>query len=115
MHRRDRSGDSVGDGEAGVDVMARLGTPLPEATIESIKKNGVALKAPITTPVGTGFRSINVYLRQSLDLYACMRPCKSNQGRTQQVPEDRLGDRPGEYRGPVRRHRVPKGKAETRS
>ena len=45
-----------------------------------IRKNGVALKAPITTPVGTGFRSINVYLRQSLDLYACLRPCKSYKG-----------------------------------
>jgi isocitrate dehydrogenase (NAD+) len=66
--------------EAGSDVMARLGTPLPEATVESIKKNGVALKAPITTPVGTGFRSINVYLRQSLDLYACLRPCKTYAG-----------------------------------
>ncbi len=66
--------------EAGVEVMERLGTPLPEATIESVKKNGVALKAPITTPVGTGFRSINVYLRQALDLYACVRPCKSYKG-----------------------------------
>jgi len=66
--------------EAGEDVMARLGTPLPDATLESIKKNAVALKAPITTPVGTGFRSINVYLRQSLDLYACLRPCKSYKG-----------------------------------
>ncbi|MBN1507477.1 MAG: isocitrate/isopropylmalate dehydrogenase family protein [Sedimentisphaerales bacterium] len=66
--------------EAGEDVMARLGTPLPDTTVESIKKNGVALKAPITTPVGTGFRSINVYLRQSLDLYACLRPCRSYKG-----------------------------------
>jgi len=66
--------------EAGVDVMEREGTPLPEATIESIKKNGVGLKAPITTPVGTGFRSINVHLRQELDLYACLRPCKSYEG-----------------------------------
>jgi isocitrate dehydrogenase (NAD+) len=66
--------------EAGEDVMARLGTPLPDSTVESIKRNGVALKAPITTPVGTGFRSINVYLRQSLDLYACLRPCKSYKG-----------------------------------
>jgi len=66
--------------EAGVDVMERRGTPLPDATIESVKKNGVALKAPITTPVGTGFRSINVYLRQSLDLYVCLRPCKSYKG-----------------------------------
>ena len=66
--------------EAGVDVMERVGTPLPDATVESIKKNGIALKAPITTPVGTGFRSINVHLRQSLDLYACLRPCKSYPG-----------------------------------
>jgi isocitrate dehydrogenase (NAD+) len=66
--------------EAGTDVMERVGTPLPEATVESIKKTGVALKAPITTPVGTGFRSINVHLRQSLDLYACLRPCKSYEG-----------------------------------
>jgi isocitrate dehydrogenase (NAD+) len=66
--------------EAGEEVMAKLGTPLPDATIESIKKNGVALKAPVTTPVGKGFRSINVYLRQTLDLYACLRPCKSYKG-----------------------------------
>jgi isocitrate dehydrogenase (NAD+) len=66
--------------EAGTDCVARFGTPLPDATVESIKRNGVALKAPITTPVGTGFRSINVYLRQSLDLYACLRPCKTYKG-----------------------------------
>ncbi len=66
--------------EAGIDVMNRLGTPLPDATIESVKKNGVALKAPITTPVGKGFRSINVHLRQTLDLYACLRPAKSYKG-----------------------------------
>jgi isocitrate dehydrogenase (NAD+) len=66
--------------EAGTEVMKREGTPLPDATVESIKKNGVALKAPITTPVGTGFRSINVHLRQTLDLYACLRPCKSYEG-----------------------------------
>ena len=66
--------------EAGSDVMEREGTPLPKATVESIKRTGVALKAPITTPVGKGFRSINVHLRQSLDLYACLRPCKSYKG-----------------------------------
>ena len=66
--------------EAGTEVMAREGTPLPEATLESIKKNHIALKAPITTPVGTGFRSINVHLRQTFDLYACVRPCKSYKG-----------------------------------
>jgi len=66
--------------EAGVEVMERLGSPLPDATVESIKRTGVALKAPITTPVGTGYRSINVHLRQTLDLYACLRPCKSYKG-----------------------------------
>jgi len=66
--------------EAGVDVMAKKGTPLPQETIDSIRKNGVALKSPITTPVGTGFRSINVFLRQELELYACLRPCKSYKG-----------------------------------
>jgi isocitrate dehydrogenase (NAD+) len=66
--------------EAGVDVMEREGTPLPDATVESIRANGIALKAPITTPVGTGFRSINVHLRQNFDLYACLRPCKSYKG-----------------------------------
>ena len=66
--------------EAGVDIMKKTGTPLPDATLESLKKNAIALKAPITTPVGTGFRSINVYLRQTLSLYACLRPCKSYKG-----------------------------------
>ncbi len=62
--------------EAGVDVMERTGTPLPDQVIESIRRTRCALKAPITTPVGTGFRSINVYLRQELGLFACVRPCK---------------------------------------
>ena len=66
--------------EAGVDVMARLGTPVPDSVLESCRRTGVALKAPITTPVGTGFRSVNVYLRQALDLYACVRPCKQYKG-----------------------------------
>ncbi|HUW17944.1 MAG TPA: isocitrate/isopropylmalate dehydrogenase family protein [Sedimentisphaerales bacterium] len=66
--------------EAGADVIDRLGTPLPDATVESVKKNGLALKAPITTPIGKGYRSINVHLRQTLDLYACLRPCKSYKG-----------------------------------
>jgi isocitrate dehydrogenase (NAD+) len=66
--------------EAGVDVMARTGTPLPDAVMESVKRTRCALKAPITTPVGTGFRSINVYLRQALGLYACLRPCKQYRG-----------------------------------
>jgi isocitrate dehydrogenase (NAD+) len=66
--------------EAGVDVMAKLGTPVPDSVIESCRRTKVALKAPITTPVGTGFRSVNVYLRQALDLYACVRPCKQFAG-----------------------------------
>jgi len=68
------------EAEAGTDVLERLGTVLPDATIESVKRNGVALKGPITTPVGKGYRSVNVYLRQTLDLYACLRPCKSYKG-----------------------------------
>ena len=66
--------------EAGVDVMARTGTPLPDAVMESVRRTRCALKAPITTPVGTGFRSINVHLRQALGLFACIRPCKQYKG-----------------------------------
>ena len=62
--------------EAGIDVMERTGSPLPDAVMESIKRTRCALKAPITTPVGKGFRSINVHLRQELGLFACIRPCK---------------------------------------
>ena len=62
--------------EAGVDIMEKLGTPLPDSVLESVRRTRCALKAPITTPVGTGFRSINVHLRQALGLFACIRPCK---------------------------------------
>ncbi len=65
---------------AGVDVMEKEGTPLPDRVLESIRKNKIAIKSPITTPVGTGFRSVNVALRKELDLYACIRPCKSYDG-----------------------------------
>ena len=65
---------------AGVDVMEEHGTPLPEAVLESIRDTKVAIKGPITTPVGTGFRSVNVALRKELDLYMCLRPCKSYKG-----------------------------------
>ncbi len=65
---------------AGMDVMAQEGTPLPDRVLESIRRNKIAIKAPITTPVGTGFRSVNVALRKELDLYACLRPCKSYEG-----------------------------------
>ena len=66
--------------QAGVDVMESAGTPLPEETLASVKENGVALKGPITTPIGTGFRSVNVALRHELELYACLRPCKTYAG-----------------------------------
>ncbi|CAA9586071.1 MAG: Isocitrate dehydrogenase [NAD], partial [uncultured Thermomicrobiales bacterium] len=60
--------------------METAGTPLPDNVLQSIRKNKVALKGPITTPIGTGFRSVNVALRKELDLFACVRPCKSYQG-----------------------------------
>ncbi len=66
--------------EAGVDVMESAGTPLPDETLASVKANKVALKGPITTPIGTGFRSVNVALRHELGLYACLRPCKTYAG-----------------------------------
>jgi len=66
--------------EVGEAVMKKTGTPLPDSVLEAIRKIGVALKGPITTPVGTGFRSVNVALRQGLELYACVRPCKSYEG-----------------------------------
>lgn len=62
---------------AGADVAETEGTPLPQRVIDSIKQNKVALKAPITTPIGKGFRSVNVQLRKELDLYANLRPCKN--------------------------------------
>jgi isocitrate dehydrogenase (NAD+) len=66
---------------AGADVMAEHGgNPLPAETLESIRRNGVALKGPITTPIGEGFRSVNVGLRVALDLYAQVRPCKTYEG-----------------------------------
>ena len=66
--------------DAGTEIMEKEGTPLPERVIDSIRENKVALKGPITTPIGTGFRSVNVALRHELDLYSCLRPCKSYQG-----------------------------------
>lgn len=62
---------------AGADVIDEEGTPLPERVLKSIKQNKVALKAPVTTPIGKGFRSVNVQLRKDLDLYANLRPCKN--------------------------------------
>ncbi|MEL7666958.1 MAG: isocitrate/isopropylmalate dehydrogenase family protein [Actinomycetota bacterium] len=66
--------------EAGAGVMEKYGTPLPEHVLDSIRKNKVAIKGPITTPVGTGFRSVNVSIRKELDLYACLRPAFSIKG-----------------------------------
>ncbi len=66
--------------EAGIDVMETAGTPLPDETIDSVRRTKCALKAPITTPVGKGFRSVNVFLRQELGLFACIRPCKHYPG-----------------------------------
>ncbi len=66
--------------EAGMVALEKYGTPLPDAVLDSIRRTKVALKGPITTPVGTGFRSVNVALRQALDLYANLRPCKYYKG-----------------------------------
>jgi len=65
---------------AGEDVYREEGDPFPPRTLDSIKRNGVGIKGPTTTPVGSGFRSINVQLRKELDLYACIRPCKLYEG-----------------------------------
>src|SRR5213592_5022415 len=67
--------------KAGADVMEEFGgNPLPDHVLDSIKQTGVALKGPITTPIGGGFRSVNVTLRKTLDLYGQVRPCKSYAG-----------------------------------
>lgn len=62
---------------AGMDVIAEEGSPLPQRVLDSVKKNKIALKSPVTTPIGKGFRSVNVQLRKELDLYANLRPCVS--------------------------------------
>jgi len=66
--------------EAGSDAINKYKTPLPDKVINSMKINKIAIKGPIETPIGKGFRSVNVALRKELDLYACLRPCKSYQG-----------------------------------
>jgi len=65
---------------AGAEVFEKEGDPLPKRVLHSIRKNKVALKAPVTTPLGKGFRSVNVRLRQDLDLFACVRPCRTMEG-----------------------------------
>jgi isocitrate dehydrogenase (NAD+) len=92
---------------AGAGVMAdHGGNPLPDATLESIRRNGVALKGPITTPIGEGFRSVNVGLRQSLDLYAQVRPCKTYPGVRTRYRDVVVVVRD---RGHLRQHRVRAG------
>jgi isocitrate dehydrogenase (NAD+) len=76
--------------EAGLDEYERSGNPFPPATLQSIKDNKVGIKGPTTTPSGSGFRSINVLLRKELDLYACVRPCKSYAGVRTRFPETDL-------------------------
>jgi isocitrate dehydrogenase (NAD+) len=73
--------------DAGADTYEQEGTPLPDRVLGSIKASGVAIKAPVTTPVGTGFRSVNVALRKELDLYSCQRPCKAYEGVRTRFPE----------------------------
>jgi isocitrate dehydrogenase (NAD+) len=72
---------------AGEDVYREEGTPFPDRTLESIKRNRVGIKGPTTTPVGSGFRSVNVLLRKELDLYACLRPCKAYEGVRTRFPQ----------------------------
>ena len=72
---------------AGEDVYNEEGTPFPERTLDSIKRTGVGIKGPTTTPVGSGFRSVNVLLRKELDLYACIRPCKAYEGVRTRFPD----------------------------
>ncbi len=64
----------------GATALEKYGALLPAAALESIRRNGIAIKGPVTTPIGSGFRSVNVALRQELDLYACLRPCRSYPG-----------------------------------
>jgi isocitrate dehydrogenase (NAD+) len=64
----------------GAQAQELFGTPLPQSAMESIRRNKVALKGPVTTPIGSGFRSVNVALRQKLDLYACLRPYRTYPG-----------------------------------
>ena len=66
--------------EVGEHAIKKYNTPLPKSVLDSIRKNKVAIKGPIVTPIGTGFRSVNVQLRQELDLFACVRPCKYYEG-----------------------------------
>src|ERR687889_942841 len=76
--------------EAGIEEYKQHGNPFPDATLQSLKRTGVGIKGPTTTPVGAGFRSINVLLRKELDLYACIRPCRALEGVRTRFPETDL-------------------------
>ena len=73
--------------EAGIDEYEKHGNPFPDETLASLRRTGVGIKGPTTTPVGSGFRSVNVLLRKELDLYACIRPCKAYDGVRTRFPE----------------------------
>ncbi|HVC85624.1 MAG TPA: isocitrate/isopropylmalate dehydrogenase family protein [Solirubrobacteraceae bacterium] len=73
--------------QAGIDEYERSGNPFPSATLDSLKRTAVGIKGPTTTPIGSGFRSVNVLLRKELDLYACVRPCKAYAGVRTRFPE----------------------------
>jgi len=76
--------------EAGIDEYEAHGDPFPEATLDSLRRNRVGIKGPTTTPVGSGFRSVNVLLRKELDLFSCIRPCKAYAGVRTRFPETDL-------------------------
>jgi len=97
--------------EAGVDIMATAGTPMPQETIDTGPASDATLKAPHHHAIGTGFRSVNVLLRQTLDLYACIRPCKTYKGVRSRHRRHRYRHHPREHRGPVRRRRIREGQA----
>ena len=82
--RRVRRGTSIRPARTST---TRRATPFPDRTLDSIKRTGVGIKGPTTTPVGSGFRSVNVLLRKELDLYACIRPCKAYEGVRTRFPE----------------------------
>ena len=109
--RRPASSSSGTSRTPAIDVYEEEGNPLPDRTLDSIKERRLAIKGPTTTPVGSGFRSINVALRKELDLYACIRPVQGLRGRAHALPRDRHRDRPREHRGPLRGHRVREGLA----
>ena len=92
--------------DAGAIAFKRFGQSLPAALLDSIRRNKVALKGPVTTPIGEGFTSVNVGLRKALDLYANLRPVKNLPGIASRFTGRRPDHRPREHRGPLRRPRA---------